>query len=357
MLKTNITGGGSKRVANVTHRHNAPDGLMVYTHPYEEFGYQVTYLTNEQFGREMAQNPTTETIVSTTIHDGTDTVAWTASAITGGGFDFASTAQAYAGTKSVDASVSANNDTASFTAPSALNPTGFTLFRFYMYITGWSTEGNKNVTFQWFNAGSPVGLEISVNNYVDTTLLNTWQQVDIPISDFQITSAQFDEIHIKTVDTGRGNPPDYYLDNIQIISNTQGDGVYDFSWNVPYGTMYYLTGLRFTARTSGKTNLDSSEFFGLSALTNGIELVYRNNNQVFAALDAREIFDMLSWGDVETHVEGSTNNVTIIVEFQIPLGHFLMNGTNGDFITVKIRDDLSSMDRFNCALTLARKSE
>ena len=351
-----IMGGGNKRVAHVTQKHTAPEGLMVYTHPYDEFNYQVEYLTNGQFGREMAQDPTGISITSTLIHDGTDTAAWTASAVTGGGFTFNSTAQAYAGTRSVDATVSSNNDIASFAAPAPLNPTTFTLFRMYIYITGWDSRGTKDVTLQWYNGGAPTGIELSIKNYMDTATLNTWQQVDIPMSDFQLTATQIDDLQIRTVDIGRGSPPNYYLDDIQLISSTAGTGVYDFRWDVPYGTEYCLTGLRFTARTSGKTNLDSSEFFGLTSLTNGIELVYRNDEEVFAALDAREIFDMLSWGDVETHVEGSTNNVTIVVEFRIPLGHFCMSGTNGDFITVKVRDDLTSMDRFNCALTLARKS-
>lgn len=350
-----ITGGGTKRAAHVTQRHDAPDGLMVYNHPYDEYNYQVTYLTNEQFGREMAQNPTGETVTSTLIHNGTDTVAWTGTAVTGGGFTFNSTAQPRTGTQSVDATVSANNDIASFAAPAPLNPTGFQLLRIYIYITGWSNQGTKDVTLQWYNAGAPTGIEVSIQNYTDVATLNTWQQVDIPLSDFQLTAAQFDELHIKTVDTGRGNPPDYYLDDMQLISSQNGTGVYDFRWEVPYGSNYCLTGLRFTARTKGKTTLNSEEFFGLTTLTNGLELVYRSDNQVFAALDAREIFDMLSWGEVEAHVEGTTQDVTIIVEFKIPLGHFLMNGVRGDFITVKVRDDLTGIDRFNCALTLARK--
>ena len=350
-----VMGGGNKRVAHVTQRHTAPDGLMVYTHPYDEYIYQVEYLTNEQFGREAAQNPTGVSITSTPIHDGTDTAAWTASAVTGGGFTFNSTAQAYAGTRSIDATVSSNNDIASFTAPAPLNPTTFTLFRMYIYITGWDSRGTKDVTLQWFTGGAPTGIELSIQNYVDTTRLNTWQQVDIPMSDFQLTATQIDDLQIRTVDIGRGSPPNYYLDDIQLISSTAGTGVYDFRWEVPYGEDYYLTGLRFTARTSGKTDLDSSEFFGLTSLTNGVELVYRNGDQVFAALDAREIFDVLSWGDVRIDVEGSTNNVTIIAEFPIPMGHFHLSGIQGDFITLKVRDDLSGMDRFNCAITLARK--
>lgn len=350
-----LSGGESKRVASVIRHDGLDDGLVTYSHPYDHYQYEVNYLTNEEFGRSLNTNPTAGSITSTTIHDGTDTVAWTAAAVTGGGFDFASTAQVYAGTKSIDASVSANNDIAGFTAPAPINPTSFQEFRMFMYITAWSQQGTKNVTLQFFSGGAAVSVELNMSAYIDVSLFNVWQRVDIPIGDFQILAANIDELRIKTVDSGRGNPPDYYLDNLQLISSVSSTGTNEYIWAPAYGDDYYLKTIRFTALTSGKTNLDSSEFFGISALTTGLELVYRNDKQVFVALDARDLFSMLSWGDVHPVVEGSTNNVTLIVDFNIPEDQFRLSGSNGDYLAVRVRDDLTGITQFNCSAVLAKR--
>lgn len=355
--KFRLLGADTNLEAGVEKHGDEPAGIVAYTHPHKHYAYEVNYLTNGQFGRNMAQNPTGETITSTLIHNGGDTAAWTASAVTGGGFDFTSAAQAFDGTQSIDASVSANNDVASFAAPAPLNPTGFSFYRMHMYITGWDAQGTKDVTLQWFSNGAPVGVAISIVQYVDTALFNTWQQVDIPMGDFQINSAEVDELQITTVDQGRGSPPDYYLDKLELISSSAGDGVYEYRWDTTYGVEYYLQGLRFSALTSGKTDLNSSEFFGLTALTNGIELVFRNDKTVYAALDARDVFDILSWGFVETHVEGSNNNVTIVAEFKIPDDHLRLYGKRGDRLVVRVRDDLSGMDKFTCSAVLARRAD
>ena len=55
------------------------------------------------------------------VHNGTDSVLWTGSAISGT-WDFASTAQAKAGTKSIDATATANGDQGLLTRASSISP-------------------------------------------------------------------------------------------------------------------------------------------------------------------------------------------------------------------------------------------
>lgn len=355
--KFRLEGGGSGRVASVINHSGIENGLVTYTHPYDHYQYLVEYLTNEDFGKALNQSPTSATPTTTTIYDGGDTTAWTPSTITGGGsaFNFTSTDTVRTGLQSIDATSSDNNDIMALTAPAPINPTDIFEFRLWIFIESWSGSGTKDVTVQWFSNGSAVSNEVPLSNYVDTNNEDVWQRADFPIGDFSITSATVDQLRIKTVDEGRGSAPNYHLDDIQYLSVGAAIDVYEYRWEAEYGEEYYLSSLRFTALTSGKTNLDSGEFFGIPALATGIELVYRNDKEIFQALDARDMFTILSWGDVHPTVEGSQNNVTLIVDFHIPADQFRLDGSNGDYIAIRVRDDLTGIDKFNCSAVLAKR--
>jgi hypothetical protein len=340
--------------ASVVQHPDQPQGLVVYTDPLLNYSYDVQYLLSEQNGREMAITPST---LGTTlgIHNGGDNTYWTPSQISGSAVDFASATQVYAGAAAIDATGVANNDVFQFAPASPINLSSYSFLRFYIYIEDFSTRGtDKDILFYFMSNGVEVGNQLSIKLYADSTSFNNWLQVDVPTGDFQITAATVDALRFKTVDLGSGAAPSFHLDDIQLINAGANTGAEDFVWQPPYGEKYSLTGLRFTAITSGKTELDSSEFFGITALSNGIELVYRNRTQVFKALDAKDLFDLLSWGNVKTTAFGATNNVTIICEFEIPQGHFVLDGSDLQRILVRVRDDLSGIDRLNCSLTLTR---
>ena len=346
--------GNTKEVASVVNHNDSGNGLLCYTHPYDHYQYGVNFLSNPTYGKALNQNPTQETIVSTLVHDGEDTPAWTAANFSGNGFDFNSTEEAHTGSRSVDGTNATNNETASFTSPVAVNVSGISYFRFFIFITSFSTSGTKDIIISAYDAGLLASTELSIKNYTDTTLFDTWQQVDIPVADFQFTSATFDSIRFRVVDISRGSPPNFYLDDMELISVTGGDQVFEYTWRPEYDEEYYLTSLRFASLTTGKTDLDSSLFFGIPALTTGIELVLRDRNEVFMALDARDLFDIISWGDVYLGADGSNNNVTILCEFRIPMGHFKVSGKTGQYLSLRVRDDLSTITRFTCAVTTAK---
>lgn len=353
--KFRISGGESGAVAHVVEHSEGrlEPGLLTYTHPVDHYQYAIQPLASPEKGVNMATNPATPT--TTLIHNGTDTVGWTAAAVTGGGFVFDSTAQAFDGTRSIDATVSANNDIAGFTAPAPINPTGFSALTFAMYITAFPTSGTKDVTFQWFDGGTPVGNELSIKPYVNTLTFNSWQTANIPLSDFGLTGAvQVDELRIKTVDSGRGDPPDYYLDAINLASSG-ASGVDTYSFTPNYGEDYSLLKLRITAYNTSKTDANPTEFFGLPALTGGFELILRNKSRVFLSLIARDVWDLLRApnAEIRTNADGSTG-ATFIVDFPIPLEHMQVEGTTGTFVEVRIKDDLSGLARLETSLHLAR---
>ena len=355
-VKFRLEGGGGGHVANVVDDVRHPPGVMAYTHPIDHYSYSIVPLTNPDSGTDMAVDPTSATTAETLIHNGEDTAAWTAADVTGGGYTFNSTAQALDGTQSVDATGSSNNDAVGFTAPSALNPSLYTSFSTGIYITAFDTRGTKDVTFQFYNGGAAVGTAVSIKPYVNTGSFNNWQIANIPFGDFNLSGvALIDELRVTTIDTGPGNPPDFYLDSLKLIQSVTGSGVAEFRFEPDFEENYALLRLRIFAYNTGKTAANPTEFFGLTALTNGFELVLRNKKRVLLSLVARDVWDFIRApnSNVQTNADGSTG-ATFVVDFDIPLEHMLVEGAKGTFLEVRIRDDLTGLSRLETSLHLAK---
>jgi len=341
--------------AHVVQTNGLHPGLMVYTHPVDQYAWGSTLLSNPTYATAANINPAGSPVL-TLIHNGGDTAAWTAAAVSGGGFDFTSTAQAQEGTQSIDASVSVNNDIAGFTAPAPLNPQDFSDLRLYVYFTAFPTQGNKDVEFQWESAGAPVGNAVSIKPYCDTTLFNVWQLVDIPFADFGLgTTPLIDELQIKTVDTGPGNAPDYYLDAVNLVSAAGGSGVERYIFQPGYSEEYNLLGLTLRAYNSSKQKLAPTEFFGLAALANGCVLNYRDKNRVFTSLIFRDVWDMLRIGSVTGNVEPDNGSgATFGIRFNIPSDQLRLDGSKDQYLELIVRDDLTGLDRFMVTLDLEK---
>ena len=114
--KFRIEGGGEGLTASVTQDERHPSGLVAYTHALDDYDFALVPLSNPDFGVNMAINPSAVAPTTLLIHDGGDISAWTGSNISGTGFDFASTTQAFDGTRSIDGSGSTNNNIAGIVA-------------------------------------------------------------------------------------------------------------------------------------------------------------------------------------------------------------------------------------------------
>lgn len=358
-VKFRIEGGGNGPIAHVVDHERHPAGLVTYTHPIDHYMYSIVPLTSPEYGLSMAVDPTAATTNETLIHNGEDTAAWTAADVTGGGYVFNSTAQALDGTQSVDATGSVNNDAVSFTAPGPINPALITSLSLGIYITAFDTRGNKDVTFQFFSGGAAVGTAVSIKPYVNSGSFNNWQIASIPFGDFGLSGAtQIDELRVTTVDTGPGAPPDFYLDAIKLIEAVSGTGVANYRFEPNFGEDYSLLRLRIFAYNTSKTAANPTEFFGLAALTNGFELILRNKKRVFLSLVARDIWDFIRApnSNVQTNADGSAG-ATFVVDFDIPIEHMLINGSEGTFLEVRVRDNLSGLARLETSLHLAKLEE
>jgi hypothetical protein len=320
-------------------RKNGHHGIVAYTAPLHPLQSATFGLINPIYGRSMNQSaPFTGTPVN--IHDGTDNAYWTASALSGTwAFDSTDQNHTAAGTKSIDATSTANNREAQIEAPSPIDVNTYNSLVGWIYITGWSSSGSaKNVEFRLRLAGVDVGLSVDISGYIDVGVFNEWQQFIIPTVDF--SSGSIDQLIIKTIDIGGGPPPDYYLDDLTF---QEAGGFIDFSYAPPPDKRFTITSIS-TVMVDAVTELAGSNplaLLGLSKLTNGILLRFDVANQVVQSLPVKCTEDLAKFANVNpisTFSDDTNTMLKLVGNTEIKL-----DGRTRDCITYRIQDDLSGL--------------
>lgn len=319
--------------------HKPMPGLVTYTHPLESGTPVIVPFTNDTYGIEQDIDGSAAGTL-TTMHNGTDTVAFTASA-TVGTWDFASTAQANTGTKSIDATGTRNGDIATFTN-STLNVGDYDKFRGFIYITSWPSSGSKNFSFQLSNGGTPLGTSVNLSVYVDTSVLNTWQLFEIPMVDFQISVPQFDAVILRVIDAGQGNAPSAYFDDMSFVTAATGGGE-TYLIKPPLDQDWVIRELKWIGVGPATSNWD--EFFGISQLTNGYQLAFTTKGSTTSSYTARNLFDMLQYPNVVSNVTSGTSTNIFEISLLFSEKDVVLQGNLEEAIEIRVRDNLSSITK------------
>ena len=337
-------GLGKNGTAAVVLKKDIPNGVVTYTEPYRDIIGQTKAMVNATHGADFnvdASFSGTPEIV----HNGTDTVAWTGSALTGT-WTFDSTAQSQAGTKSVDATATVNNDEAQFEDGTPISNASYTALTGYIYITGWPTSGTKEVTIRNRLAGVDAGDELNLSDYIDTTNLNAWQKFTIPIADFNMPAQNIDQLIVKTIDIGGGAPPDYYLDTIQ----WEETGGAIFTVEPDTKSVYSVSELNITiADAYASTLADASHqkipynaFLGVSVLTDGLNFKLTTDDIIRFNGSFKQHIDFMGFPGMKCQSGGDGTNtwVTYTVNFDPPL---ILDARTKDKFELTISEDLTGL--------------
>jgi hypothetical protein len=354
-------GEGTNKKAGVQQTNIFGNGLKVYTFKGVTREYGGSFLVNDTYGDNMAQDGT-PLGVPDPIHDGIDSVLWTASAISGT-WTFNSTAQAFAGTRSIDATATTDGDIAEFDKGSTVTAANYVSLTGYIYITAWPTAGTKEVLiYCWDTAGgTQVGSSVDIGNFVSTTTLNSWQQFTIPLSSLSGT-ANFDAVRVQTVDVGPQAAPDYYLDNLQ-LEQSGGGGILEYStgpegddiWKINSITISMADAFIGTVADGTLPNIPYNGFFNLSTLSNGINIQSKELDTIkfnfiikdFIDLMALPVEKIFNYGG-----DGTNSWYSLTLKFNTP---FLLYGETNDVIKIIISDDLSGLEHFKTSLSYGIK--
>lgn len=347
--------GYSKRVEIAESSRGYGQGLKTYSYDGLYYNLSARNYFNETNGSNMAVDSSFGGTPDG-IHNGTDSVLWTASALSGS-WIFNSTAQANSGTKSIDATSTTNNEQALFFRSSPLNLSNYIAFTGFIYLTSWSALGLKNIKIYLATGGSPVSDELNISNYIDITLLNAWQKIIIPLIDFNITNNSVDEIVITTVDSGAGSPPNYYLDDLQ-FEETSGSLIYNIIpryneiWEVLNVSFNIVDAYDSTVVNGTVPGLPYNSILGVSALTNGIQFQRISNQEILFNSNLKNTFDIISGASNITHFiasDGTNTMLKITRTFSHPIR---LVGKTEDQLRFILNDDLSGLLEFKCVSSI-----
>lgn len=346
MLHVRVTDPGCKKSTEL-HTRNGDTGLKVFTHPLVTGFPKTTPYSNPDSGISLNQNVASGGTPDQ-VHNGGDSVLWTASAISGI-WDFASSTQAQAGSNSVDATSTSNNSVAQFAKGSNLTTASYVSLSGYIYVDSWSGSGTKEVrVFGWdTGTGAAVGDEVNIGSFIDTDTTGSWQKFTIPLTLFNFTQATIDAIRVRTVDQGAGPPPNYYLDTLQ-FEETGAPQI--FAVTADSDTRYHVATIIFSWADvgTGGTAYAYDKIGALSSLTNGITVKTEQEGREIFTTTFRTLGDILRAGGVVTNkVDDGTNTyVNIEVDFT-SVGGIFLSAKEEDEFTIQISDDLSGLLTFN----------
>jgi hypothetical protein len=322
-------------------RHVAAPGLLVYTHPYE-VGTPLIQFFQDPLGNPNQNVNASGAGTLETVHNGGDTVSWTAQA-TIGVWDFTSTDQANTGASSIDATNTRNGDIAYFSKGSDLIVTDYSTLRGFIYITSWPSSGSKNFEFSLADNDSVVGSVVQLSSYIDTNSLNSWQLFEIPITDFGISSANFDQLRLDVVDAGQGSAPKAYFDDLAFVSSGTGGSV-QYRIAPPVTEEWVINRIKWVA-VSNSSSIKYNEFFGLPELANGYTFSFRSSGKVVSTVSANNFFEMAQYPNVTLDIISGTASLFELY-FDITAEQQELIGALGPEIVMTVRDDLSSMLEF-----------
>jgi len=161
-------------------------GITAYTTPYLETDPKNIPFLNPTFGSALNQSITFSGSPEG-IHDGIDSVLWTATAIAGT-WTFDSSTNPQAGTQCVDATATVANDSALFSDATTTDMGSHTAITGQIRLEGFDNSRGNHVQMQFRLASVLVGNSINIDEFIDDTLLDVYQGFVIPKQSLGLTT-------------------------------------------------------------------------------------------------------------------------------------------------------------------------
>ena len=318
-------------------------GAVVYTKPVFEYEPAFIPFVNPTLGISMNQNVTFGGTPELIFDGGSGGIEWTGSGATT--FNFASVGK-------VVLTNGANNDEALFEDTGTHDTSNHTALTGKVDLDTY-TPGSQDVLFRFGLAGTPLGVSLSMNDYIDTGNFAE-QGLVIPLEDFVLGGGLVDEFTM-TVQRSGGPAPDISFDDFQIeetgdplsfrASSTQGDVFIGDRLSI------ILVDAQSTTLTGGTMpNLSYDKLLGVSALANGITFKRVENGETRFSASISQLSDFLFTGsDIKSTFSDGTNT-TLVLEASFVDPFILSGNPINNYIEFTINDDLSGLLLFNAGL-------
>jgi hypothetical protein len=247
---------------------------------------------------------------------------------------------------SIDATATVNGDQALITRSSAIDVDNYNSVSGFIYITQFNASGNGIIVSLQI-AGAPNGLAMDLADFVNTSDLNVWQKFTVPISTFE-AAGNVDEFSVVTVRTS-GQPPNYYLDTIQleeggsIVYTAEPERGFRYEFNAV--DILFIDALDTTLLNNSMPNLSYDKILGVPQLANGVTLRFTQAGRVQFSGTFRDLGGLL-FAAFAPSAQGCDGTNTFL-KLTADLSEFArMEPSRGDKIELIISDDLSGLLQF-----------
>lgn len=325
------------------------NSLIVATRPLKTFNNQPFYFLTAAGSKDM----NVEIVFTGTpdkIHNGLDSVLWTASGLIGAArWDFNSTTQAYAGTHSIDTTGNVGGDLMQFDRGANIDLSNYSTITGWVYVTAFSAGARVDIYGWNTGTGLQVGNTINAVDYTDLQLLNVWQKFAIPLSDLGLEASTIDALRMRIV-KGVYNP-DFYLDELQI---EEVGTPLDFLIRPRAGTWLYITAFNILCVDAYSTTLADNSmpkipyagFFGVPSLSVGLQVRRIQNGKILFSAIFRDLIDFLGLADMKVLGYGSDGTDSWIKLGQKLACPVILKAESDDKFIYTVRDNLSGLKKF-----------
>lgn len=286
-------------------------------------------------------------IVTVTADTGADLTTLTTSAA---GADMTATQQC------IDAILSTNDDTVQLAKGSDVTLSNYTTLTGWIYITAWPGEfQNVRITPWDTDTGTSVGNSVDLGDFINEGEFNVWQEFAISLETLGIANATtVDAFRITTIDTGAGNPPDYYLDNIQI---EEVGSSFEYTVKPAVKTWFHVEKFRIffadafdsTVANGTSPGIPYDSILGVSELPIGLLYQRIAKEEIKTAITFKNTSDLLEipGGKLsDVGCDGTNTWMALDVEFAHPL---TLKAEEKAYLSLTINDDLSGLLKMRAA--------
>lgn len=359
-INSHIIDSKTKMVADVVipyaYDYDKITGLSVYTEPRRKWKHMTSYFYNDAHGIDMNINASSPDIIEK-IHNGEDDLLWDAANTSRADFIFNSSTVTYSGVGSIDATATIPGSVCEFTKSTDLN------FDNYGNLSGWIyliSVFTGTINMQFKLDGVYVGNSINIGDYVNSTLLNTWQYITINKSDFGTTGTYINSLEISVQSPGI----DFYLDELALTGTLTSTGTQEFCiypvnnrFTRILAVKYTLVGEYNSTITDGTMpRLSHNKLINLDSLLKGIYIRTVVNGEVIFLNRVQMLLDFIEYPcfSIEDYgYDGTYTWVTIYMNLSNKWVTLSPNTT--DKMCITIDDDLSGLTRFRATATMVRE--
>lgn len=211
--------------------------------------------------------------------------------------------------------------------------------RFWINPQAYPTGSELRVRWKTLGGGTP-GLKLNVSDYVTDMDIGVWQQVEIPVSDFNLGATDVAKF---VVEYGLKAGQHFYIDDIELLS-AGGGGPYIYRAAAPDASTVYHVSMLVLLVSGPSAGWTSTSFANISAIPNGLILRQRrlSDGEVLWSFNSKDNVELFGRYHPQDDIEFADGS--LLVGFMVKPGKASIAITDDAVLEFVVRDDLSALE-------------